>query len=161
MYGVLDMSEIESVNKVIHDIDFDLCEFAEKLKTFMESELAEKNQRIKLDVAGVYRSHVVGDENALKKIFINLLSNASKYSEDGAEIHFSIREMPRLRTGYAHYFFSVQAQGIGKVSYIGMRPDIEKSLIEMLKGDIEVIRMPEQDDCLTVTLELKVREVSP
>ena len=177
---ILDMSEIESGNMVIHDMDFDLCEFAEKLKVFMGPELAEKNQRIELDVSGVCRTQVVGDQNALEKIFINLLSNASKYSENGADIHFCIREMPRLRTGYAHYCFSVQDQGIGiaedklevifepfervedtrtsKVPYIGLGLAITKSLVEMLKGDIAVTSTPGQGSCFTVTVELKVRE---
>lgn len=146
------MNKIESDNLVMHDTDFNLHEFANKLVAVMRTELKERNQTIELDLSAVYQPYVTGDEKVLEKFFFDLLSNASKYSWNGSRISFSVRELPRIRTGYIHCCFSVETP------YIELGLVITRSLVEILNGDIEEKSIPGQRSCFTVTLQLKVRE---
>lgn len=142
----------ESGEGMMHDMDFDLCEFADRLTVHMEPELAKRKQRIKLDVSAVHRSQVVGDESVLAKVFTGILACVSKAVTAGREITFSIRELPKLRTGYIHYCFSV-----GDFTVLSDYDDMS-ALVDMLSGDIEMTGKPGQACRLTVTLGLKIRE---
>ena len=44
---------------------------------------------------------------------MNLLSNAVKYTPEGGTIHFTIRELPYEREGYALFQTVVEDTGIG------------------------------------------------
>lgn len=83
----LSLDKIEQGQTKSHMALFDLKKFTEDILNQTESSL-KKGQAIECTHTG--GQHIIQDENILKTIVTNLLSNASKYSEEGSTIKWSV-----------------------------------------------------------------------
>ena len=97
--GKLEEGQIRNVPVV-----FNLSEFCQELVEEMRS-VCKENQQIQYTHEG--ESEVCIDRHLLKNVLINLLSNATKYSESGKKIFL------RTRKNENNITFEVQDQGIG------------------------------------------------
>jgi signal transduction histidine kinase/ActR/RegA family two-component response regulator len=83
---VLDMSRIESGKFLLTVENTDTSDFFHSVETIIGPQMKEKNIRFTLDSSGVKTDYVIIDKRRMQQIYINLLSNAMKYSESGTEI---------------------------------------------------------------------------
>ena len=104
---VLDLSKIEAGRMELHQTDFDLVYLLESMSTMFELRCREKQLRWRLEGLDVSTLPVCGDESKLMQIFINLLGNAVKFTDEG-EVLFQVKSLADDR-----YCFVVSDSGQG------------------------------------------------
>ena len=156
---VLDINRIESGKMIISYEPMDIRSLINNCADIIGSLLIEKNVEF-VKSFGMFRHPVLlGDELHLRRILINILSNAAKFTPDGGEIFFHVREIS-ADSGKAVYCFEIEDNGIGmkpefleriwesfsqensrnysgfKGSGLGMA--ITKKLVDLMNGNIYV-----------------------
>ncbi len=94
--GLLDVARLESGQMEVHPRLFDLGEVVREVSRLMEPQLAERRQRLELDLpTGLPRA--LADPGHARQIVTNLLSNANRYTGEGGRIGVAvIDEGPQL-----------------------------------------------------------------
>lgn len=86
---LLDMSQIFSNNQELNKKDFNISELFEEV--YEETKVAAQEKRVGLVKANNLNNQTInGDSDKLKKVLINLFSNALKFTPEGGEIFASI-----------------------------------------------------------------------
>ena len=87
----LDLSRIESGEIEIRQSNLNLIDLLASSTVIMEQQAATRGIEIKS--LGVDRepTYLIGDRDKLEQVFVNLISNAVKYSPDGATIEIGLR----------------------------------------------------------------------
>lgn len=175
--NVLDMARIES-GKV--EIDEDYIEIGDILKPIcevFEMEAKKKELSLRYEVQ-VEHNQVLGDGTKIREIFLNLISNAVKYTPPGGSVTVRTTELPGDRDGWAKIKTEVIDTGIGmskeyiptlfdsfsrernttmgKVAGTGLGMSIVKKLIDMQDGSIEVESELGKGTKFTVILQHKI-----
>ncbi|MEG2054326.1 MAG: ATP-binding protein, partial [Oscillospiraceae bacterium] len=110
---VLDMSKIENGSLIFAHEQLNLDEEVDSIKEIMLPVLNEKQQTITLDINDVTHKCCVGDAIRLRRVMINILNNASKFTQAGGEINVEIKELHNNNPKIALYRFTVSDNGQG------------------------------------------------
>lgn len=174
---VLDMSQIESGHLVINRMAFDLEKQLKEVKNIIEPVCQAQGQRFEVLVPHLEHNFLIGDDVLIKRIFINLLNNASKFTPDGGSIKLSCEEIPSSSYKYAKFKFLVQDTGIGieqdkikdifkpfvcnvdncrKVEGTGLGLAIVENIVKAKGGSIWVDSKVGQGTTFTVLLQFKI-----
>ncbi|MCG9891781.1 MAG: ATP-binding protein [Thermosynechococcaceae cyanobacterium MS004] len=81
--NVLEMSKIESGRITLTESDFDLHELLETLQAMFQPKAEAKGLHLIFEQAANLPQYIHSDEGKLRQIFINLLSNAMKFTQRG------------------------------------------------------------------------------
>ena len=160
---VLDFSKIEAGKLTLEPKPLDVCHLAQSCCRLMEPMAAEKGLTVNLDPAPDLPSWVLGDEQRLRQILLNLLNNAAKFTERGS-ITLAVTKTAEGETAPGRIRFSVVDTGIGipqdklgllferfaQVDSSKTRPfagtglglAISKQLVELMGGAIGVTSTP-------------------
>ena len=155
---VLDMSKLESDEVVLEKIPFNLRSIFEEILVVIEQVAAEQNIKIVDKEKEVTHWNLIGSPGHVKRILMNILSNAVKYNKENGYIYTSCREIPSEQPGMATIEFVCQDTGIGmegafqkrifepfaqehagsrtKFAGTGLGMPITKKLIEKMGGTI-------------------------
>ncbi len=177
--NVLEIARIESGGEQLSDSPCDLREIAQRVRTSLYAKAATKNVNLSLDLSGLRRALVRGDERKLEEILYHLASNAVKYTEPGGHVTIQIAEQEATATGFRSYRLIVEDDGIGisqgflehifesfareqnttlsGVYGTGLGLPIVKSIVEMMDGTIEVESEPRRGSRFIVTLPLRLQ----
>ena len=158
---VLDMSKIESGMIEMQNEAFNLTELIDNIVTMVQPQIREKSHTLHVGVENLNHENVIGDSMHIQQAFVNLISNAVKYTPDGGRIGVSIKEKGASVSGYGEYEFRFEDNGIGmseeflevifepftraedsrlsKVSGTGLGMAITRNIIRILDGDIQVV----------------------
>ena len=157
--NVLDMARIEK-GKMILDEDYvQVEEIVDSLESVFDSETKEKGIRFTCTV-NVQHPHIICDETRIEQIFVNLISNAIKYTPAGGTVTLETEELPGNKEGLIFIKSVVRDNGIGmsreflpdlfkpfvrersttigKVPGTGLGMPIVKQLVDMMDGQITV-----------------------
>lgn len=156
---VLEMARIESGTVTLKLEATDLSELFHSVNTVFEADIQKKNIQYSED-AHVPHKFAYCDKTKLEEIYLNIVSNAIKYTPDGHAIRVEIHELPSEDKKKACYRFTCEDSGIGmsadylphifdefsrehtttenKVVGTGLGLPIVKSLIEQMGGTIQV-----------------------
>lgn len=176
---VLDVNKIESGKFVLEEIEFNLSNVIEDAVTIVQPKIQDKNQKFSLSITDNTNLNVVGDEQKLCQILINILENASKYTEPNGEISFNICRTDN-DSSFGNYRFTIKYNGIGmkneyiehifepfsraddsrvnKTSGTGLGLTIVKNIIDMMGGKISVKSELGKGSCFTIDLCLPERK---
>ena len=110
---VLDMSKLESDEVVLEDIPFNLNSIFEEILGVIEHMAAEQNIRIIWEKKEVTHWNLIGSPVHVKRILMNILSNAVKYNKENGYIYISCREIPSKQTAMTTLEFVCRDTGIG------------------------------------------------
>lgn len=121
---VLDMSRIESGKIELQEKIVYLPHLLEDMRTLMQTDASAKEQVLHWEVKELTHTHVVIDPMKLKKVLLNVLSNAVKFTKEGGCIRLSVKEEPETREGYALLAIQIKDSGIG------MSPDYVEHIFE-------------------------------
>ena len=157
---ILDKSKIDSGEVRLNLEPLKMAEQAGQIESIIRAQSSEKDQTLTVSVHEVTHEYLIGDSIRIRQIFINLLNNAVKYTQNGGSIRFEIRELPCDTQGYATIQTSVIDNGIGmskeyltyifdpftreessltnKVQGTGLGMSITKSLVDLMDGTITV-----------------------
>lgn len=177
---VLDMSRIESGKVELDEKPMSLSELIQNMVTMTQTEAHKKDLHVQTQTDELKHVMVYGDSSRIQQIFLNLMSNAIKYTPAGGEIHFTARTLERKAGDFYVYQFVFRDNGIGmqpeflkrifdpfsreekeqtaKIQGTGLGLSITKSLANLMRGDVTVESTPGEGSCFTVTLHLRELE---
>ena len=176
---VLDMARIESGKSKLDENAEVLGMIFDEAYGVFAPEAAKKEIRMKKTIAVEHRS-LICDGTKIREIFVNLISNAVKYTPRGGSVEVNVNELPCEREGFARIQTVVTDTGIGmskeylptiydsfsrernttmgKVAGTGLGMAIVKELVTMMGGTIEVKSELGEGTTFTVTLDHKIAE---
>ena len=177
---VLDMARIESGRMSLAEEDFSLPELVDNLLTLTKPAIDEHRHQLEVHVEHIEHEAVCGDSLRIQQVFVNLMSNAVKYTPDGGNITLTIKEKPNGFSELGCYEFSIEDNGIGmtpefqkimfepfsraddhrttKVQGTGLGMAIARNIVNLMNGDIQVESAPNKGTKITVTVYLKLQE---
>ena len=177
---VLDMARIESGRISLAEEDFRLPELVDNLLTLTKPAIDEHHHQLEVHIEHIEHEAVCGDSLRIQQVFVNLMSNAVKYTPDGGNITFTIKEKPNGFSELGCYEFSIEDNGIGmtpefqkimfepfsraddhrttKVQGTGLGMAIARNIVNLMNGDIQVESAPNKGTKITVTVYLKLQE---
>ncbi len=110
---VLDMSRIESGHIELEEKPVSLTHIYQDLETIIQNDIKAKGIQFFGEVKDLAHPTVLLDPMRMKKVLLNILSNAAKFTPEGGEIHFSIEEIGDAADGKGLYQFHIKDTGIG------------------------------------------------
>ena len=157
---ILNMSKLESDHMEIVNEPFDLNDMVEELNSLIDAQVSLQNITYHNHMENVVHTHLIGDALQLRRILINLLTNAIKYNKSNGTIDMFVREMSSDDSKVT-FEFEIKDTGIGmSEDYIenhlftpfsqakqdartryegtGLGMSIVKGLVDKLGGNIEV-----------------------
>ena len=178
---VLDMARIESGRMEIDENDTRIEDIRKTLFEIFEDEA--KKKKIALHYAiKLEHEYVLTDVTKVKEIFVNILSNAIKYTPSGGSVMVNLEELPCDEPGYMIVRTRVSDTGIGmseeyqtkifeaftreqnttksKIAGSGLGMSIVKKYVELLGGTIEVESELGKGSTFTVTLKHRIVDES-
>lgn len=175
---ILDMSKIESGEVQLNKETVKMSEQAGQIESIIRAQSDEKGQTFTVRVYEVTHEYLIGDCVRIRQVFLNLLTNAVKYTPTGGSIRFEIREVPCDVPDHATIFTSVIDNGLGmskefldvifqpftreessvinKIQGTGLGMSITKSLVDLMGGTISVQSELGRGSRFDVTLTLPV-----
>lgn len=110
---VLDMSKIESGSIAIKNAPLDLEQCINDVEEIIISQVRSKYQKFTISIDGLKHKKVCTDENYLKQILLNLLTNSCKYTAEGGSIELLALDDELEKDGYLCVTFIVKDNGRG------------------------------------------------
>ena len=156
---VLDMSKLESGEVVLEEVGFNIDQLSDETVVILEEVAKERNIQIIKEGRSIAQPYLIGSPTHVKRVLMNVLSNAIKYNRDNGFIYISYKELESNQPGYSFFEFSCRDTGIGmskefqerifepfaqehigsRSKYVGtgLGMPIAKSLVEKMGGTIE------------------------
>ena len=110
---VLDMSKLESGEIVLEEIPFNLRKIFEEVLVVIEQIAAEQNIRIVWEKKEITHRDLIGSPGYVKRVMMNILSNAVKYNRANGQIYISCRELPSEQPEMTTIEVTCRDTGIG------------------------------------------------
>ena len=110
---VLDMSKLESGEVVLEESPFNLNKIFEEVLVVIEQIAAEQNIRIVWEKKEIKHCDLIGSPRYVKRVMMNILSNAVKYNGENGQIYISCREIPSEQPEMTTMEFVCRDTGIG------------------------------------------------
>jgi signal transduction histidine kinase len=155
---VLDMSKLESGEIVLEEIPFNLGSISREVFVVIEQMAAEQNIQIEWEKKEITHRDFIGSPGYVKRVMMNILSNAVKYNRENGHIYISCMEIPSEQPEMTTMEFICRDTGIGmteefqkcvfepfaqehtgsrtKFAGTGLGMSIAKNLIEKMGGSI-------------------------
>jgi len=110
---VLDMSKIETGKFQITAQKFSLPDTINMIDSIIRPQMTARHQTFDVYVSNLKHETVVGDNQRLQQVLINILSNATKYTQEGGHIVMRIEGLPETSGRYENVAFEVEDNGRG------------------------------------------------
>ena len=121
---ILDMSKLESGEIVLEEIPFNLSSISREVLSVIEQMAAEQNIRIVWEKKEITHRDFIGSPGYVKRVMMNILSNAVKYNRENGHIYISCMEIPAGQPGMTTMEFVCRDTGIG------MTEEFQKHIFE-------------------------------
>lgn len=110
--AVLEMSRIESGNATLRETPCEVGELQKNLVSLLSDSFEKKQLRLTVETS-LFTPYVCADRTKLQEIYMNILSNAIKYTPAGGSVDFQLRELPGTREGWVTIEAVTRDTGIG------------------------------------------------
>ncbi len=176
---VLDMSRINSGRLSINEEHFWLSDLLHEVLTVVKPQMEEKHHHFIFQTDDILYESLYGDTLRLRQIFVNIINNSVKYTNENGEILVSFRQ--EMQDEHCYLCFRCQDNGIGMsedflkkifdpferansttISHIegtGLGMSIVKKLIEALDGTIEIRSALKEGTCVDIRIPLRYETV--
>ena len=155
--GILDISKIEAGKLELIESDYNVRKILEEVERLIQVRIGDKKIEFETDIAEDIPEYLYGDHANIKKILINLLTNAVKYTNEG---YIKLKITCVRKENICRLFISVKDTGRGikpeqvnrlftkferleedkntTVEGTGLGLAITKQLVEMMNGNVTV-----------------------
>ena len=110
---VLDMGKLESGEIMLEEREFDLKELLDSVGVVVDKQARERGITIITDGYPVEHRYLLGSPLHLRRLLMNIISNAVKYNHAGGEVRLGCREKPSADPETAQIEFTCADTGIG------------------------------------------------
>ena len=110
---VLDMSKLESGEVVLEEVGFNIDQLSDGTVVILEEVAKERNVQIIKEGRSIAHPYLIGSPTHVKRVLMNVLSNAVKYNRDNGFIYISYKELESNKPGYSLFEFTCRDTGIG------------------------------------------------
>ena len=110
---VLDMSKLESGEIVLEELPFNLSSISREVFVVIEQMAAEQNIQIVWEKKEITHRDFIGSPGYVKRVMMNILSNAVKYNRENGQIYISCMEIPSEQPEMTTMEFVCRDTGIG------------------------------------------------
>lgn len=176
--NVLDMARIESGHMELDENYANIEDIRQRLFEMFEDEAKKKNIHVRYTF-NVEHKHVMADVTKVEEIFVNILSNAVKYTPSNGSVDVNVDELLCDEPGYMIVRTSITDTGIGmsqeyldkifesfsrermtssKISGTGLGMAIVKKYVDLLGGTIDVKSVLGKGSTFIVTLKYKIAD---
>ena len=176
--NVLDMARIESGHMELDENYANIEDIRQRLIEMFEDEAKKKNIYVRYTF-NVEHKHVMADVTKVEEIFVNILSNALKYTPSNGSVEVNVDELSCDEPGYMIVRTSIMDTGIGmsqeylekifesfsrermtssKISGTGLGMAIVKKYVDLLGGTIDVKSVLGKGSTFVVTLKYKLAD---
>lgn len=174
---VLEMARIESGTATLNLEPCNLSELFHSVNFVFESDVKKKGLHFQVD-SKVQHHYAFCDITKLQQIYLNIVSNAIKYTPADHTITVSVIEVPSHKENYARYIFVCEDTGYGmseeflphifdeftrehtstenKISGTGLGLSIVKSMVDLMDGTIKVESIKGKGTKFTVDIALQI-----
>ncbi len=176
---VLDMARIESGRISLNEEEFNLSDLVDNLVGLSRPGLEMHKHQLRVHIARISHEKVIGDSLRIQQLVTNIMGNAIKYTPDGGQITFDIREIPSESAGVGRYEFIIEDNGVGmsedfqkvifqpftraddkrttNVQGTGLGMAIALNIAQMMNGGIKVESKLDRGSKFTITISLKLQ----
>jgi signal transduction histidine kinase/DNA-binding response OmpR family regulator len=180
--SVLDMSKIESGKITLSEDEFNLSDAINNLIALFQSQIKAKNLELHVNVKNIEHENVIGDNQRLQQIFVNIMGNAVKFTPEGGSISLTISEKNSALYDMGRYEFIFEDTGIGmdsefinvifepfsraadsrtsNIEGTGLGMSIAVNVARMMGGNIQVESEKGKGSKFTVTVYLKIDDIN-
>ncbi len=173
---ILDISKVESGKLKLSPHTFSIVETVENLVNISQPMIKEKNLEFNFHIDRMEIEYLYTDQLRLNQIYINILSNAIKYTEPGGKVSVDMREEDSPTEGSVRLVYVVADTGIGmseeymatmyqpfsrqidsrvnSIQGTGLGLAITKQMVEMMGGTIECESEQGKGTTFTVVLDI-------
>lgn len=156
---ILDVSKMESGKFDLTPVPFNVCEMLENIQVVVQENASANQVSMQIDYSNVEHRDIIGSELNVKRVIMNLVSNAVKYNKKDGKVTLLAYEKS-IDDTHSNYIFEIIDNGIGMskeflehifepfsrenegiketVSGTGLGMTIVKNLTEQLGGQISV-----------------------
>ena len=175
--NILEMARIESGSMNLDEQALDLEEIGNDLFSVFQTQMEQKGIKLTQKI-NIQHRYIYGDQTKIREIFLNILSNAFKYTESGGKVNVLLEEMPSDREGHAIFRTKVSDTGIGmppefierifdefsrernseknNIEGSGLGMAIVKRLVGIMGGNIEVKSEQGKGSVFTITIPHRI-----
>ena len=177
---ILDISKVESGKLNLSPQTFSIVETLENLVNLSQPMIKEKNIDFNFRTSRMEREYLYADQLRLNQIYINILSNAIKYTEPGGRVSVDMREEESPKPGCVRLTYIVSDTGIGmspefmetmyqafsrqtdsrvnSIQGTGLGLAITKQMVDLMEGTIECQSKEGKGTTFTVILDLPIAD---
>ena len=177
---ILDISKVESGKLSLSPITFSIVETVQNLVNLSQPMIKEKNIVFNFRTNRIEKEYLYADQLRLNQIYINILSNAIKYTMPGGRVSVDLREEESETEGCIRLVYRVSDTGIGmspefmeimyrpfsrqtdsrvnSIQGTGLGLAITKQMVELMNGAIDCQSEPGKGTSFTITLDLPIAE---
>ncbi|MBP3218667.1 MAG: response regulator [Lachnospiraceae bacterium] len=177
---ILDISKVESGKLKLSPLTFSIVETVENLVNISQPMIKEKNIDFSFHINQMETEYLYADQLRLNQIYINILSNAIKYTEPGGRVSVDLREEKSAQPGCVRLTYVVADTGIGmspefmeamyqpfsrqidsrvnSIQGTGLGLAITKQMVDLLGGTIDCQSKQGEGTTFTVVLDIPVAD---
>ena len=177
---ILDISKVESGKLKLSPLTFSVVETVENLVNISQPMIKEKNIDFRFHINQIEKEYLYTDQLRLNQIYINILSNAIKYTEPGGRVTVDMREEKSAIPGCIRLSYIVADTGIGmspefmttmyqpfsrqidsrvnSIQGTGLGLAITKQMVDLLGGTIDCQSEQGKGTTFTVVLDIPVAD---
>ena len=177
---ILDISKVESGKLNFCPQTFSIVETVENLMNLSQPMIKDKNIDFSFHTGRMDKEYLYADQLRLNQIYINILSNAIKYTEAGGSVRVEMKEEESQKEGCIRLTYKVADTGIGmspefmqhlyqpfsrqtdsrvnKIQGTGLGLAITKQMVDLMEGSIDCQSEQGKGTTFTVVLDIPVAE---
>ena len=177
---ILDISKVESGKLNLSPLTFSIVETVQNLVNLSQPMIKEKNIDFSFRINRMEKEYLYADQLRLNQIYINILSNAIKYTEPGGSVSVDLREEESEKEGCVRLVYIVSDTGIGmspefmekmfepfsrqtdsrvnSIQGTGLGLAITRQMVELMNGAIECRSEVGKGTTFTIVLDIPVAE---
>ncbi len=177
---ILDISKVESGKLILSPQTFSIVETVENLVNISQPMIKEKKIEFHFRISRMEKEYLYADQLRLNQIYINILSNAIKYTEPGGHVSVDMHEDESKKPGCVQLTYIVSDSGIGmspefmanmyqpfsrqtdsrvnSIQGTGLGLAITKKMVDLMNGTINCQSEPGKGTTFTVILDIPIAE---
>ena len=177
---ILDISKVESGKLNLSPQTFSIVETVENLMNLSQPMIKEKKIDFSFHISKMDKEYLYADQLRINQIYINILSNAIKYTEPNGYVIVDMSERESAKEGCVRLTYRVEDNGIGmtpefmahmyqpfsrqtdsrvnSIQGTGLGLAITKQMVDLMGGTIECDSAPGKGTTFTVTIDIPIAD---